>query len=331
MQKTKKLLEIINNLNDEELCLLDEALFSYILAKAVGGKDDLRVDSDDVVELINNNTHLRADGNGSVGVIVVKDGKVLTGKRLEKGTEGQICGPGGHIEQGETPEQAAVRESREEFNITPTKLIPMGDGPEESNGLQPFLFLCTEYDGEIKCDEEEMTEPRFLSVEEIEGADNLFKPFADGVKIAKGRFNSDYGILGMRWGHHKPKVVSKLKGKIKACLENEFGELSSDKIVLTEERDSHIKENHPESYEKFMNIKKSAVTEPDVIFKDNKANTADYVKQIDDKNNIFIVVRVALAGFENRNDNSIITSYMMRNKNMKKFEKTHKIIYKAEK
>ena len=46
------------------------------------------------------------------GVIVVKDGKILVGTRKDNGL---ICGPGGHIEQGETPEEAAIRETREEF------------------------------------------------------------------------------------------------------------------------------------------------------------------------------------------------------------------------
>lgn len=38
------------------------------------------------------------------GVIVIKDGKILIGERKDNG---QICGPGGHIEIGETPEDAA--------------------------------------------------------------------------------------------------------------------------------------------------------------------------------------------------------------------------------
>jgi len=46
-----------------------------------------------------------AQGEG-VGVLVITDGKVLTGIR----TDGKgICGPGGHIEPGEDPETAARR------------------------------------------------------------------------------------------------------------------------------------------------------------------------------------------------------------------------------
>lgn len=39
--------------------------------------------------------------------------------------------PGGHVEAGETPEQAAFRETEEEFGISPKELIPLGRGPYE--------------------------------------------------------------------------------------------------------------------------------------------------------------------------------------------------------
>lgn len=52
-----------------------------------------------------------------VGVLVIKDGKVLLGKR--KGSHGadEYGGPGGHVEYGETLEQTALREIAEECGI----------------------------------------------------------------------------------------------------------------------------------------------------------------------------------------------------------------------
>lgn len=96
-----------------------------------------------------------------VGVLVVVDGKILCGTRAEEGT---ICGPGGHIETGETPEQAAVREAQEEFDITPTELIPVTTlaGMPEKYGVSQ-VFLCTEFDGHIACNGVEMVRPGFLS------------------------------------------------------------------------------------------------------------------------------------------------------------------------
>ena len=58
------------------------------------------------------------EGNERQGaaVIVIDGGKILCGRRKDDGT---ICGPGGHVEDGEQPEQAAVREAQEEFGSHP--------------------------------------------------------------------------------------------------------------------------------------------------------------------------------------------------------------------
>lgn len=124
---------------------------------------------------------------GSVGVLVVKDGKVLAGIRIGDGTHGLICGPGGHIEAGETPEFAAARETSEEFGIIPNELIFLGRGEKEpETGFEPYLYLCTDYSGEVKTDEEEMTSAEFISLGDLEKiSGQLFAPFAYSLKVLK--------------------------------------------------------------------------------------------------------------------------------------------------
>lgn len=124
---------------------------------------------------------------GSVGVIVINDGLVLSATRHNDFGYGLVCGPGGHIEDGETPEEAAFRETEEEFGIRPTELIPLGRGPlEHDTGLRPHLFLCTQYEGEPNCADLEMTGAKFRTVEELdELAASMFQPFADGLGILK--------------------------------------------------------------------------------------------------------------------------------------------------
>ncbi|MBI5228578.1 NUDIX domain-containing protein [Candidatus Micrarchaeota archaeon] len=52
-----------------------------------------------------------------IGVIVIRDGRVLLGKRRNAHGEGTWCFPGGHLEFNEEPEAAAERETREETGI----------------------------------------------------------------------------------------------------------------------------------------------------------------------------------------------------------------------
>lgn len=112
-----------------------------------------------------------------VGVLVLEKGRVLCGTRTVEGT---IGGPGGHIEPGETPEQAAIREAQEEFGITPKELFPIAmltDMPEQYGVSQ--VYLCTDYDGPVMTDGEEMCDPDFLDLDVLlrTRSELMFPPF----------------------------------------------------------------------------------------------------------------------------------------------------------
>lgn len=113
------------------------------------------------------------------GVLVVKDGKVLVGERKDSGL---LCGPGGHIENGETSEDAAIREAREEFGINVAELIPvtvLSGMPPEYCPSQ--VFLCTEFYGEPRAFNDEMENARFEPFSEIR-KDEMFLPFRMSVE-----------------------------------------------------------------------------------------------------------------------------------------------------
>jgi 8-oxo-dGTP diphosphatase len=52
-----------------------------------------------------------------VGVFVKKDGKILLQRRIGAHGAGSWSLPGGHLEYGESPEETAMREAREELNV----------------------------------------------------------------------------------------------------------------------------------------------------------------------------------------------------------------------
>lgn len=117
---------------------------------------------------------------GGAAVIVIHDGRILCGRRSDDGT---ICGPGGHAEQGETQEQAAVRETQEEFSITPHNLYHIG----AYEGSPPLylpsnVYLSNTYTGDVQTDDQEMSNAQWLSLEEL-AEEKLFPPFAAGIKM----------------------------------------------------------------------------------------------------------------------------------------------------
>lgn len=117
-----------------------------------------------------------------VGVIIIKDGKVLFGKRKSKHGEGTWAPPGGKLDLGESIEDCARRETLEEANIT-LKNLRLGPYTNDihENG-QHFItpFVIADYDsGEVtvmepdKCEQwkwfawDALPEPLFLSIKNL--------------------------------------------------------------------------------------------------------------------------------------------------------------------
>ena len=138
-----------------------------------------------------------ADTDYGVGVLVVQDGRFLCGTRLKGGSVG---GPGGHIEAGESPEDAAIRETREEFGITPKDLMPVAFLSDLKPPYCPsHVFLCTDFDGSIRCADGEMTSPGFITAEKVaelstQNPERLFPPFALSVTTLLDVLSSNPGL-----------------------------------------------------------------------------------------------------------------------------------------
>jgi len=120
-------------------------------------------------------------------------------------------------------------------------------------------------------------------------------------------------------------------GKINKEIFKEISKnISTDEVILTNERYIHIIERHKEDFEKYINILPEILEEPDYILKDYKNdNTAMVIKHIEDTN-INIILKLAITNDRIHTKNSIMTFYRVRDKNIKKLQEKNKTVYKKE-
>lgn len=126
-----------------------------------------------------------------------KEGKILLiHKKTGLGT-GKINAPGGRIEKGETPLEAAIRETQEEVCVTPHNLIHRADLHfifTNGYSLRGYAFFADDFTGEIA--ETFEADPFWVSENEIPWDkmwedDTCWLPLALQGKNVKGRFIFD--------------------------------------------------------------------------------------------------------------------------------------------
>ena len=97
-----------------------------------------------------------------IGVMVIKNNKILLGKRKNSHGDGSWSFPGGHLEFGETWEDCAKRETAEETEIKIKNVrfaTATNDIFETEEKHYITLFMLADYDsGEVKIMEPEKCE-----------------------------------------------------------------------------------------------------------------------------------------------------------------------------
>lgn len=127
----------------------------------------------------------------TVNVYVLKDGKLLLSRRANTGwADGKLCAPGGHVEAGETPTQAIIREIEEELGVTVRSedLEFMCASPRNVPGTEhyAFGFIVRDKDYEFtnaepeKCSELVWVDPENLPEDVIDDFRQIIEKCLDG-------------------------------------------------------------------------------------------------------------------------------------------------------
>ena len=103
----------------------------------------------------------------------------------------------------------------------------------------------------------------------------------------------------------------------------------TDEVVITDERIQHIKDRHPNNYERYCGFLEEIVAQPDYIIGDARPNSADILKWIKESDEYFLtIVRLCTSKEPEGYKNSIITFLKIDKKRWKRYLRTKKILYK---
>ncbi|MEO6848391.1 MAG: 8-oxo-dGTP diphosphatase [Chthoniobacterales bacterium] len=151
---------------------------------------------------------------------IVREGKILLIEKKRGLGAGKINGPGGRIEAGESPLQAAVRETEEEVGVTPLEISLRGELFFEfldGYSLHCCVFIAHDYRGDPH--ETDEATPFWTALDtipyhEMWTDDAFWLPglLAEGQFQGFFRFNSDIMLLqNMIWtGNPKNILLRKL-------------------------------------------------------------------------------------------------------------------------
>lgn len=114
-------------------------------------------------------------------------------------------------------------------------------------------------------------------------------------------------------------------------LKNEFEKLKNEDVIITQKQIEHIQfGNHSSDFEYFEKYSYEVISNPDMILRDlNHKDTIMTVKKIENTN-LNIIIALSITDEKNIYQNSVITSYRIRDKNLRKLEIKHKLIYKKQ-
>lgn len=122
--------------------------------------------------------------------------------------------------------------------------------------------------------------------------------------------------------------IGKIDIEIYKCVTDD---ITTDEVIITDTQIAHIKERHPNDYEKYFSYIGEIVKSPDYILEANKPDTAFILKRIEDNGkNYQVILRLKTSSAPEDYKNSVITFLKVAEKRYSRYLRTKKILYKSE-
>jgi hypothetical protein len=108
-------------------------------------------------------------------------------------------------------------------------------------------------------------------------------------------------------------------------------DIKSNEVIITDERIQHIKDRHPNDYEKYYGYMHDIISNPDYIIEANKPNTALLLKSFSEGEEQFkTILRLVTSSDNPKYKNSIITFMKINEKEWQRLLRNKKVLYKSE-
>lgn len=129
-------------------------------------------------------------------------------------------------------------------------------------------------------------------------------------------------------GESDVQAVGHINIDIYRCVTND---ITTDEVVITSERIEHIKERHPNDYERYFGFITKIVEEPDYILEANKPDSALILKSfVENGKNYKIILRLKTSKDPDEFKNSIISFQKVEDRRYERYTRSEKILYKRE-
>ena len=123
-------------------------------------------------------------------------------------------------------------------------------------------------------------------------------------------------------------IIGKINREIYKCITED---IVTDEVIITDNQIQHIKDRHPEGYDRVLSNIEEAIRIPDYIIRDKHEYTGLVVKRIKTENGVLqVVLRLCTSEDEQGYKNSVISCWELSERRLQNYLRNKEILYRRE-